>query len=75
LALLLVLLLFPTQVAQVWAQTAFTSGELDSLNNLVWFAVRFWLDGLTGLLAIAGAILLLAVTYRRWYLLETHRNS
>jgi hypothetical protein len=60
LVLLLILLLFPTQVAQVWAQTIFTTGELDSLNNLLWLAVRFWLDGLTGLLAIAGAVLLLA---------------
>lgn len=65
LALLLILLLFPAQVAQVWAQTIFTTGELDSLNNLLWFAVRFWLDGLTGLLAIAGAVLLLLGQERR----------
>ncbi|NJN96836.1 MAG: hypothetical protein HC875_23380 [Anaerolineales bacterium] len=118
LALLLLITLYPTQVAQAWVQAIFTSGELDSLNDLLWLAIRFWLDGLSGLLAIAGAVLLLlgqerrgvslgvmalvlsltvnnlltfyqdqfqaltytlvqgavlllAVTYRRWYLLET----
>ena len=59
LALLLVIVLFPAQVAQLWAQFIFTSGELDSLNDLTWFAIRFWLDGLSGLLAITGAVLLL----------------
>ena len=59
LALLLLIVLFPTQIAQVWAQVIFTSGELDSLNDLLWFAIRFWLDGLTGLLAVTGAVLLL----------------
>jgi hypothetical protein len=59
LTLLLLILLYPTQIAATWAQGMFTSGELDSLNNLLWFAVRFWLDGITGLLAIVGATLLL----------------
>lgn len=118
LALLLLIVLYPTQVAQAWVQAIFTSGELGKLNDLLWLVTRFWLDGLTGLLAIAGAVLLLlgqerrgislgvmalvlsltvnnlltfyqdqfqaltytlvqgavlllAVTYRRWYLLET----
>jgi len=59
LALLLVFLLFPTQVAQVWAQTIFTGGVPGNSNDLLWFAIRFWLDGLAGLLAISGAVLLL----------------
>ncbi len=36
-----------------------TTGEIDSVNNLLWFAVRFWLEGITGLLAVIGAVLLL----------------
>jgi hypothetical protein len=60
LALLLLIALYPTQFAALWVQSLFTAGELDSVNNLLWFAIRFWLDGLTGLLAIAGAVLLLA---------------
>jgi hypothetical protein len=59
LALLLLIVLFPAQISQLWAQIIFSSGELDSLNDLTWFAVRFWLDGITGLLAIVGAVLLL----------------
>ncbi|GAB4432597.1 MAG: hypothetical protein Kow0031_13990 [Anaerolineae bacterium] len=59
LALLLLIVMFPAQISQLWAQVIFTSGQLDSLNDLTWFAIRFWLDGLTGLLAIAGAVLLL----------------
>lgn len=65
LALLLMMVLYPAQVAQAWAQAIFTSGELDSLNNLLWFAIRFWLDGLSGLLAIVGAVLLLLGRERR----------
>jgi hypothetical protein len=59
LLLLLVIVLFPTQVITVWAQQLFTSGQLDSLNNLPWLVVRLFLDALTGVMAIAGAVLLL----------------
>lgn len=59
LGLLLLILLFPTRFVTGWAQALFTSGELDSLNDLVWIAIRFGLDGITGLLAIVGAVLLL----------------
>ena len=60
LGLLLLMVRFPTQTAQIWAQVLFTSGELDSLNDLTGLAIRFWLDGITGLLAVIGAALLLA---------------
>jgi hypothetical protein len=59
LGLLLLIVLFPATFARAWAQALFTRGEIDSLHNLLWFAVRFWLDGITGLLAVIGAGLLL----------------
>nr|HMQ54975.1 hypothetical protein [Anaerolineae bacterium] len=59
LALLLLIVIFPTPVAEAWVQHIFSQGELESLNDLIWLAIRFWLDGLTGLLAIVGAVLLL----------------
>ena len=41
------------------AETLFTAGELDSLHDLLWLVVRLGLDGLSGLLAVAGAVLLM----------------
>jgi hypothetical protein len=59
LGLLLLIVLYPASVAQAWSRALISSGELQSVNNLLWFIVRFWLDGITGLLAVIGAVLLL----------------
>ena len=59
LLLLVVIILNPTQVITAWAQDLLSSGQLDTLNNIPWLAVRLFLDGLTGVMALAGAILLL----------------
>lgn len=59
LGLLLLIVLLPDSTTHAWGDTLFTAGELDSLHNLLWFVVRFWLDGIVGLLAITGTVLLL----------------
>lgn len=65
LLLLVVLLLLPTETIQQWAQQVFTSAELGSLNDPRWVAIRLVLDSVTGVLAIAAGILLLAGKERR----------
>lgn len=59
LGLLLLIVLLPDSTTHAWGDALFTAGELDSLHNLLWFVVRFWLDGIVGLLAITGTVLLL----------------